>query len=229
MTAHLHVVPSSLDAGSADRPAAPIRVILADDHAMVRRNLRLLLDREDGVEVIAEAADLASVASHVNGHARQVLVLDPRMSGGSRIEAIRRLFEQAAATEIVVVTMEQSPAFAQRALEAGAVAVVLKDRADTELPQAVRRAAIGEEYLSPQLAEAVEALRRRVNGDGLSPRETEVLGLIALGHANSEVARRLHLPCRTIEAYRASIDRKLRLSTRAELVHFALRRHLIGA
>jgi two-component system response regulator NreC len=202
--------------------------VLADDHAAVRRSLRLLLDGEDGVDVVGEAGDLRTAARHVHGHAPHVLVLDLQMPGGSSIGVIRRLREQVPITEIVVLTMEQSAAFAQRALDAGAVGFVLKDRADTELPAAVRRAAEGRKYVSPRVAAGLDALRRTISGDGLSPRETEVLRLIALGHTSAEIARRLELSRRTIETHRASVLRKLGLSTRAELVHVALRRRLIG-
>ncbi len=125
--------------------------------------------------------------------------------------------------------METSAVFAQQGLDAGAVEFVLKDRADGELPAAVRRAVRGEEYISPQVEARLEALRRSVRGDGLSPRETEVLRLIALGHTSAEIAGKLHLSRRTVETHRASVHRKLGLATRAELVQFALRRHLIGA
>jgi len=207
----------------------PIRVVVADDHALVRRSLRLLLAGEDDVEVVAEACDIATVLRHVHGHAPHVLVLDLQMPGGSSIEAIRRLHELAPNVAIVVLTMEQSPAFAQRALESGAVGFVLKDRADTELPAAVRRAMRGEEYVSPRVAAGLEARRRVVDEDGLSPRETEVLRLIALGYTSTEIACMVHLSRRTIETHRANIHRKLGLSTRAQLVDLALRRHLIGA
>ena len=202
--------------------------MLADDHRLARRSLRLLLDHEDDVDVVAEAGDLTTVARHVHGHAPHVLVLDLQMPGGSSIEAIRRLRELVPETEIVVLTMERSPAFAQRAIEVGAIGFVLKDRADTELPEAVRRASQGEEYVSPQVAASLDALRRTASGDGLSPREGEVLRLIALGYTSAEIACKLHLSRRTVETHRASIHRKLGLSSRAELVHFALRRHLIG-
>lgn len=224
--AQLHLAPRS-EAYPAPGDA-PIRVVLADDHDLVRRSLRLLLQGEDDVEVVAEACDIASVLRHVHGHAPHVLVFDLQMPGGSSIEAIRRLRERVPETEIVVLTMEQSPAFAQRALDAGAVGFVLKDRADTELPAAMRRAAHGEEYVSPAVAARLDALRAMVNGDALSPRETEILRLIALGHTSTEIAGQLHLSRRTIETHRASLHRKLGLATRAELVHFALRRHLVG-
>jgi two-component system response regulator NreC len=228
MSAHLRLASSSTSDQAPRAEAIPIKVVLADDHALVRRSLRLLLEGEDGVDVVAEAADLTTVARHLKGHVPRVLVLDLQIPGGSSIEAIRRLRERAPGTEIVVVTMERSPAFAQRALDEGAVGFVLKERADTELPVAVRLAARGEEYVSPHVAAVLDALRRAVTGDGLSARETEVLRLIVLGHTSAEIAAKLHLSRRTVETHRARIHRKLGLASRAELVHFALRRHLIG-
>jgi two-component system response regulator NreC len=225
--AHLSLAPSS------GAPAAPdaetIRLVLADDHALMRRSLRLLLDNEDGLEVIAEADDLASVTRHVHGHRPQVLVLDLGMPGGSSIEAIRQLRERAPDTEIVVLTMDESPVFAQRALDAGAVGFVLKDRADSELAPAVRSAVRGREFLSPSVARRLESLRRSATGDALTTREIEVLRLTALGHTSNEIARRLHLSRRTVETHRAHIHRKLRLTTRAELVRYALRNGLLSA
>jgi len=206
---------------------ASVKVVLAEDHAVVRRNLRLLLDREEGVDVIAEAADLSTTTGQVHGLMPHVLVLDLQMPDGSSIDAIRRLRTGVPGTEIVVVTMETSPLFAQQAIDAGAVGFVRKDRADLELPVAIRLAARGEEYVSPEVAPALDALRAAA-GDGLSPRETEVLRLIALGHTSVEIARKLHLSSRTVESHRARIHRKLGLATRADLVAYALGRHLIG-
>jgi two-component system response regulator NreC len=194
----------------------------------VRRNLRRLLDGEEDVEVTAEAADLPTAVRHVEVQVPHVLVLDRRMPIGSSIETIRRLRDQVPETEIVVLTMERSPLFAEQALDAGAVGFVVKDRADTELPAAVRRAAWGGEFVSPRVVAGLDALRRAVSGDGLSPRETEILRLIALGHTNAEIAAKLHLSRRTIETHRAHVHRKLGLGTRAGLVRYALTRHLIG-
>jgi two-component system, NarL family, response regulator NreC len=142
-----------------------IRVVLADDHAQMRRSLRLLLDGEDGVTVIAEAGDLSTVMRHVHDHRPDVLVIDLRMPNGSSFEAIRRLRQQIPSTEIVVVTMEESPAFAQRALDAGAIGFVLKDTADGELPEAVRRAAEREHYISPRVAGRLSARRRAARAE----------------------------------------------------------------
>jgi two-component system response regulator NreC len=208
---------------------APIRVVLADDHALMRRSLRLLLDGEEGVEVIAEADDLSAVAHHVEGQVPEVLVLDLDMPGGSSIEAISRLRERAPETGIIVMTMEGNPVFAQRAFAAGALGFVAKDLADDELPRAVRAAARDEEFVSPRVAARLDALQRSLTDDALSPREVEVLRLIALGHTSVEIARKLHLSPRTVETHRAHIHRKLGLATRAELVRYALRRGLLGA
>lgn len=229
MTAQLHLASYRGDQAERDSAPVPIRVVLADDHAPARRSLRLLLEGEDGIDVVAEAQNLATVVHHIRGHALDVLVLDLQMPDGSSIETIRHLHEQVPGTQIVLLTMEQSPAFAQRALDVGAVGLVVKDHADTELPDAVRRAARADEYVSPRVAAGLDALRRMVSRDRLSPRETEVLRLIALGFTSAEIARQLHLSRRTIETHRSNVQRELGLRTRAELVNFALRRHLICA
>lgn len=186
-----------------------------------------MLDRENDVEVVAEAADLSTVMHKVNHHVPHVLVLDLQMPNGSSLETIRTLRERMPDTEIVVLTMDLSPAFAQAALTAGAVGFVLKDRSDVELPAAIRAASRGRQYVSPYVAAGLEGLRRTTNGDGLSPRETEILRLIALGHTSAEIARKLHLSRRTVETHRAHIHSKLGLRTRADLVQYALRLELL--
>lgn len=212
---------------SGPAPERSIRVVLADDHALMRRSLRLLLDREEGVEVIAEAGDLKTVMRHVHGHLPHVLVLDLSMPDGSSIETIRRLREEVPSTEIVVLTTEDSPAFAEQTLDAGAIGFVLKDFAEAELAQAVRYASRGGQYLSPRIAARLEAMRRVVVDDGLTVRETEVLRLTALGHTSAEIAVKLNLSRRTVETHRARMHRKLGMSTRAELVRYALGRGLL--
>jgi two-component system response regulator NreC len=225
MAVHLQLAP---DPDAQLRAEAPIKIVLADDHHAVRRNLRLLLEGEEGIEVIAEAADISTVLRHVPIHLPHVLILDLRLPNGSSVETIRRLRSTVPGTEIIVLTMEESPAFAQQALAAGAVGFVLKDKADSELPAAIRKAAAGEEYVSARVAAGLEAIHRGLDSDGLTPRETEVVRLIALGHTSVEIAAKLHLSRRTVETHRARIYRKLGVGTRAELVRYALRRHLIG-
>lgn len=233
MTSHLHLAPSPEAGGEkkADEPAqeeaTAIRVVVADDHSMVRRSLRLLLDAEEDVELIAEAEDLAGAAKHVHHRRPHVLVLDLGMPGGSSIEAIGQLRERVPETQVIVMTMEESPVFAQRALTAGALGYVAKELADDELPQAVRSVARGEQYVSPRVGARLDALHRSLTENKLTPREVEVLRLIALGHTSVEIARKLHLSPRTVETHRAHIHRKLGLGTRAELVRYALRRGLL--
>lgn len=216
-------------AAGAPRGQHAVRVVIADDRSMVRRSLRLLLEGEDGIGVVAETGDIASVLHHVHGHEPHVLVLDLQMPNGSSIEMIRRLRAQAPRTEIVVLTMEASPVFARRALEAGARGYVLKEHAAHDVVEAVRAAARAHEFVSPRVAAGLAALRRASADDGLTPREVEVLRLTALGYTGEEIARRLHLSRRTIESHRATIHRKLGLAGRAELVSYALARRLISS
>jgi two-component system, NarL family, response regulator NreC len=219
------------DAGhieSLESPAQPIRVVLADDHAQMRRSLRQLLQREDVLEVIAEETDLAAVQRVLDRHRPRVLVLDLGMYGGSSIGAIRRLRKAAPGTRIVLLTMDDDPVFAQLALDAGASGFVLKEMADADLPEAIVRAARGATYVSPRARARLHA-RSAVRGDSLTSRETEVLRLIALGHTSVEIAAMLRLSPRTVETHRARIYRKLGLSTRAQVVQYALGRDLLGA
>jgi two-component system, NarL family, response regulator NreC len=211
-----------------DRASAPIQLVVADDHHVVRRALRLWLESEKHVEVIAEAGDVPTAIRHVKRHLPHVLLLDLRMPNGSSIEAIRRLRDEVPETQIVVATMEESPLFARQALDAGAIGYVLKNNADTELQAAVRCAARGETYVSPCIAARLDGMRRAAQDDGLSPRETDVLRLIALGLTSAEMSGMLHLSRRTVESHRQRIHRKLGLGRRSELVRYALARHLIG-
>jgi two-component system, NarL family, response regulator NreC len=229
MTGHLHIAHGQADSPVARESERPIRVVLADDHALMRRSLRLLLESEPDLEVIAEAGDLETVMHHVHEHRPHVLVLDLGMPNGSSVQAIRRLRVEEPNTEIVVLTMEESPAFAQEALGAGAIAVVLKERSDEDLPEAVRRAAVGRHYVSPRVAANLSAFRRSMTEDRLSGRETEVLRLIALGYTSAEAANELHLSQRTVDTHRERINRKLGLRTRRDLVRYALRHGLLAA
>jgi two-component system response regulator NreC len=234
MTALPLRVPSSLTPavalGNSPRPVPiPITVVLADDHTLMRRTLRLLLDGELGVEVIAEAADLTGAIRHVQARLPQVLVLDLGISGPSgleEIEALRRLVPE---TQIVAVSMEDNAAFAQRALAVGALAFVVKDLADIELPDAVRAAARGARYVSPRVAARLASLDQSLSEERLTAREREVLGLIVRGHTSAEAARLMDLSPRTVETHRAHIHEKLGLTTRAQLVSYALGRGLLTA
>jgi two-component system response regulator NreC len=151
------------------------------------------------------------------------------MPGEPSLPAIPTLLEASEATGIVVLTMQDDPAYAREALQAGALGYVLKEAADAELVQAVRLAAKGETYLQPALGARLASLPDEPKGppDDLTERELEVLRLIALGHTNSEIAEQLFLSVRTVESHRAHIQQKTRLSSRAELVRYALEHQLV--
>jgi two-component system response regulator NreC len=226
---------SAMTAGSADGPggaAGPsgtTEIVLADDHAVVRNGLRMLLDAEADFEVVAEAGDLDTTGRYVGAHRPQVCVLDLNMREGSSLPLIPELRERSPDTAIVVLTMQNDPAFAREALRAGALGYVLKQSAGTELVDAVRAAAAGERYLNPTLGAQVAAAPTEPPGppDDLSDRELEVLRLIALGHTNGEIAAQLYLSVRTVESHRAHIQQKTGRSTRAELVRYALDNGLV--
>jgi two-component system response regulator NreC len=207
----------------------PIKLVIADDHAIVRSGLRMLLEAEDDFEVVAEAGDVPSTMRYVRAHRPRVLILDLNMPGEPSLPAIAEFLEASPDTRIVVLTMQSDPAFAREALRAGALGYVLKEAADAELVEAVRLAADDRTYLHPELGAKLAAAPPEPQGppDDLTEREVEVLRLIALGHTNSEIAGQLYLSVRTVESHRAHIQQKLRLTTRAELVRYAHEKNLI--
>jgi two-component system response regulator NreC len=204
-------------------------VIIADDHTVVRKGLRLLIDAEPGLKVIAEAGTVPDAVMKTRALRAGVLILDLNMPGGSSLEAIPQMREEAPDTAIVVLTMQNDPAFARKALQAGAAGFVLKEAADDELLEAIRQASSGGTYLNPTLGARLAAAPPEPAGppDDLSERELSVLRLIALGHTNSEIAETLHLSVRTVESHRAHIQQKTRRTTRAELVRYALEHDLV--
>ncbi len=209
---------------TAEDPAAePITIVLVDDHEVVRAGLRMLLDAEEGFQVVGEAGDVPGAQRRVSAHRPRVLVLDVNLPGGSSIPAIPRIRELAPDTRIVVLTMHNEAGLARDALRGGAIGFVLKEAAPAELIQAVRLAAEGRTYLNPELGArlAAEPPPSSYAPDELSVREVEVLRLLALGHTNAEVASRLYLSVRTVESHRAHIQQKTQRSSRAELVAYA--------
>lgn len=211
-----------------DSATATIRIVLADDHTVVRSGLQLLLDNEPDFEVVAQASDIDNARRYVRGHHPRVLVLDLNMGGELSIESIPLIREESPDTQIVVLTMQTEPAFAREALAAGALGYVLKDAAEHELVEAVRNAAAGESYLNPRLGARIAAEPPPGAPDDLSDREVEVLTLIARGFTNTEIAEQLYLSVRTVETHRSHIQQKLRLTTRSELVGYALERGLVN-
>jgi two-component system response regulator NreC len=197
-------------------------IVLADDHTIVRNALRALLEAGEGVEVVAEAADIEETVRKVRAYKPNVLVLDLSMPGGSSLGSIPDMRSASPDTAIVVLTMEDEPRFAREALRAGAAGFVLKEAADTELLQAIAAARKGLRYINPQLGALIAAQPEAPSEqpDGLSDREVEVLRLVALGYTNTEISQQLFLSVRTVESHRAHIQQKLGRSTRADLVAY---------
>jgi two-component system response regulator NreC len=211
-----------------ERGTDEIRIVLADDHAVVRSALRMLLDAEPGLEVVAEAGDVDGAIRYLRGHRPEVLILDLNMPGRASLEALPDIKEASPETRIVVLTMQSEPAFAREAMQAGVIGYILKEAADTELVKAVRLAAQGRTYLQPDLGARLAAEPPDAPDD-LSERELEILRYIALGHTNGEIADQLLISVRTVESHRSHIQQKLHLAKRSELVRYALERGMLDA
>jgi two-component system, NarL family, response regulator NreC len=203
-----------------------IRVLIVDDHAVVRAGLRLVLEREPDFEVVAEAGSADEAVRAARLEKPDVVLLDVVMPGRSGIDAAGEVLEAAKGPKVLVLSMQDDPSYVREAFAAGASGYLLKEGADSELVQAVRQVAEGGRYVHPtlgaRLAQAEVEAARRAETDPLSDREREVLRLLALGHTNQEIASRLFISVRTAETHRAHIMQKLRLGTRAELVRYAL-------
>ena len=208
-----------------------IRVLVVDDHAVVRTGLRRVLDAEPDIETVGEAPNAERAVFEAMAHKPDVVLMDVVMPGKSGIEIIPTLQQNAPQAKVLVLSMQDDPRYLREAFDAGASGYVLKEAADTEVVDAVRAVAAGERYVHPtlgaRLVDAEAAERRRADEDPLSEREREVLRLLALGHTNQEIAKLLYISVRTAETHRAHIMQKLRLSSRAELVRYALSEGLL--
>jgi two-component system, NarL family, response regulator NreC len=208
-----------------------IRAVVVDDHAVVRSGIKLLLDREEDIEVVGEAGNAKDAVFRARALKPDVILLDVVMPGQSGIEVLPSLLKEAPDARVLVLSMQDDPSYVREAFAAGASGYVLKEAADEEVVAAVRAIADGRSYVHPALgarlvaAEAQE--RAAAEADPLSDREREVLRLLALGHTNQEIAKMLYISVRTAETHRAHIMQKLRLETRAELVRYALTHGLL--
>ncbi len=208
-----------------------IRVLVVDDHAVVRAGLRRVLDAEPDIETVGEAANADRAVFEAIEHKPDVVLMDVMMPGKSGIEGMPALMQAVPDTKVLILSMQDDPRYVQEAFDAGASGYVLKEAADTEVVAAVRAVAAGEHYVHPvlgaRLVEAAAAERKRAAVDPLSEREREVLRLLALGHTNQEIAKLLYISVRTAETHRAHIMQKLGLSSRADLVRHALSERLL--
>ena len=208
-----------------------VRVVVVDDHAVVRAGLRRVLDAADEIETVGEAGDVREAVFEVRAQKPDVVLLDIVMPGESGVDALPKLLHEAPETKVLVLSMQDDPRYVREAFANGASGYVLKEAADEEVVQAVREVAQGRRYVHPalgaRLAAAEAEAEAQAEADPLSEREREVLRLLALGHTNQEIAKMLYISVRTAETHRAHIMQKLRLSTRAELVRHALAQGLL--
>ena len=209
-----------------------IRIVVVDDHAVVRTGLRLLLGAESDFEVVGEAGDARGAVFEARAQKPDVILLDVVMPGESGIEALPKLLHEAPDAKILVLSMQDDPNYVREAFAVGASGYVLKEAVDTEVVEAIRQVAGGGRYVHPvlgaRMVAADAAERAAADADPLSDREREVLRLLALGHTNQEIAKQLYISVRTAETHRAHIMQKLQLETRAELVRYAIEHGQIG-
>lgn len=203
-----------------------LRVAICDDHAVVRSGLRRILEAEQGIEVVGEAASVAEAVILAAELEPDIFVMDVGLPDGSGVEATAKLLRVSPNIRVLVLTVHDDVAYLRQAFDAGAAGYLVKEAADVELVLAVRQVAAGQRYVYPTLGAALlapDAPGARPAGPGgeLSEREVEVLRLIALGLTNTEISAELFVSKRTVETHRAHIQQKLGLRTRAELGAFA--------
>ena len=212
-----------------------IKIVLADDHRIVREGFRALLQVQTGFEIVGETGDGLEAIRLVEQHKPHVLVVDLMMPGLNGLEVARQLTQRSSPTRIVILSMHANEAYVLEALRNGATAYVLKDSTSLDLVRAVHEAVAGRRYLSPPLSEpAIEAYLQKArsadsldNNATLTTREREVLQLSAEGHTNPEIAARLFISPRTVETHRANFMHKLNLRTQTDLIRFALQRGIL--
>lgn len=202
---------------------------MADDHAVVRAGLRLLINQQPDMEVAGECADAKSVIAVTSELKPNVVVLDLSMPGGGGLRAVSRIREAYRSTRIIVLTMHDDPAYVRSVLASGGWGYILKQSVDVDVVRAIRMVQQGRRFVDSAVADAVLAeLDHEKSESQLSSREQNVLRYLAEGHSYQEIADRLNLSVKTVESYRARISQKLGFRTKAELVRYALMTGLLS-
>jgi DNA-binding NarL/FixJ family response regulator len=211
--------------------AGTIRVLIVDDHAVLRSGLHLLLEKVSGIEVVGEAGNVKDAVFEAREKKPDIVLMDVVMPGQSGIEGVPLVMKEAPQAKVLVLSMQDDPRYVHEAFAAGAAGYILKEAVDAEVVGAIQQVAGGDRYVHPALGARLVAAeaeaRAREEADPLSDREREVMRLLALGHTNQEIAKMLYISVRTAETHRAHIMQKLRLSTRAELVRHAIDQGLL--
>lgn len=213
--------------GVVTRNSRPASVLLASDESLTRAGWRAMVEAIEGVTVAGESDTAAEAERTLAAGQTDVILLDVRLDDGAGVEAIKRIRRRSPQTAVVVVTSADHPDSARRSLEAGAVAYLSKTDTPEDLAAAIKSAVEGNEFRQPSLAELLKRDPEPTPDGEISERERDVLRLLALGHTNKEIARRLYLSVRTVETHRASLLRKLGASSRADLVAYALQNRLV--
>jgi DNA-binding NarL/FixJ family response regulator len=208
-----------------------IRVLIADDHAVVRQGLKQILSEQPDMKVFGEASTIPELLNHVHKDKWDVVVLDINMPGRGGLDGLKQLREDQPKLPVLILSMHPEDQFAVRALKAGASGYLTKDSAPGELLQAIRKVLTGRKYISPTLAEKLAADLQtdsaRALHEALSDREFQILGLIASGKSVTEIAKKLSLSVKTISTYRTRILEKTKMKTNAELIHYAVKHNLV--
>jgi two-component system, NarL family, response regulator NreC len=208
-----------------------IRVLIVDDHAVVRAGLRMLIDAEEDMETVGEAGSVRDAIFEARSSLPDLVLMDVVMPGESGLEGLPKLLHERPDLKVLILSMQDDPRYVREAFAAGAAGYVLKEAADAEVVQAIREVAAGGRYVHPELGArlitAEAEAERRAEADPLSDREREVLRLLARGYTNQEIAKQLYISVRTAETHRAHVMQKLRLASRAELVSYALANGLL--
>lgn len=213
--------------------AGPIRVLLVDDHTLVRAGIRSLLERVPGIVVVGEAKDGREALEHLASRTAHVVLMDIAMKGLNGLEATQRIKRHHADTDVVILSMHASEEYVMQALRAGASGYIVKDAAMLELERAIVAVRRGETYLSAPISkQVVENYMRRVGGERtslslLTARQREILQLIAEGNSTKEIAGRLHLSAKTVETHRAQLMERLDIRDVPGLVRYAIRIGLV--
>jgi DNA-binding NarL/FixJ family response regulator len=211
--------------------ADPIRILIVDGHAAARAVIGQLLAQEDDLELVGEAGTGREAVFEARALKPDVILIDVVMPDQTGLDVLPSLVREHSETKVLLLSMQDDPGSVREAFAAGASGYVLKEAADAEVVAAVREIAWGGRYVNPELGARLmaseAAAQRDAEEDPLSEREHEVLRLLALGHTNQEIAQQLYISVRTAETHRAHVMQKLRLTSRAELVRYALDRGLL--